>query len=360
MLKVLDISNWQKGIDVNVLSGVDAIICKATEDIDYVDPYCDGFYQAAKNRGLLRGFYHFAGNSDPIAEADFFIAHTENYFNDGIAVLDWEGNQSVEWVNKFVNRVHDRMGVWPVIYANPWRFNQGGVEANCGRWVASYPEVTSPTFEQASNWDYPSVDGTVVGWQFCSDGHVSGYAGNLDCSVFYIDANGWTAYANASEVPSYIPEPAQRSTDLGKVNVTYALEKSDGQWWNPVTNFNNDNSDGYAGAPYTLHKGFKATVDKGNIRYQIHEKGGKWTREAADGEVLEVNGTIDGIACYYMTPEGYKYQQAWYRSQTVTRKGYLAVCCDYGNSVSGYDAWAGAFNENLDRFQLAIAPSNPF
>lgn len=199
MLNVLDISNWQSDIDINALSGVDAIICKATEDTYYVDPYCDGFYQTAKDRGLLRGFYHFAGNSDPITEADFFISHTEEYFNDGIPILDWEGNQSVDWVNSFVNQIHDRTGVWPIIYANPWRFNQGGVEANCGRWVASYPEVTSPSFEEAAGWECPSVDGIVVGWQFCSDGHVSGYDGNLDCSVFYIDAEDWAKYANASE-----------------------------------------------------------------------------------------------------------------------------------------------------------------
>lgn len=202
MLNVLDISNHQSDIDVNALSGIDAIICKATEGTYYVDPYCDGFYQTTKDRGLLRGFYHFAGNSDPIAEADFFITNTEGYFNDGIPILDWEGDQSVDWVNIFVNQIHDRTGVWPIIYANDWRFNQGGVEANCGRWVASYPEVTSPSFEEAAGWECPSVDGLVVGWQFCSDGHVSGYDGDLDCSVFYIDAEAWAKYANASESAS--------------------------------------------------------------------------------------------------------------------------------------------------------------
>ena len=219
MLNVLDISNWQNDIDVNALSGVDAIICKATEETYYVDPYCDGFYQTAKDRGLLRGFYHFAGNSDPIDEADFFIAHTEGYFNDGIPILDWEGDQSVDWVNSFVNHIHDRTGVWPIIYANPWRFNQGGVEYNCGRWVASYPEVTSPSFEEAAGWECPSVDGIVVGWQFCSDGHVSGYDGNLDCSVFYIDAEGWTKYANASE-----SAPSSSETNSEWIG-------QNGRWW---------------------------------------------------------------------------------------------------------------------------------
>ena len=193
MLKVLDISNWQKDIDINVLSGVDAIICKATEDIDYVDPYCDGFYQTAKNRGLLRGFYHFAGNSDPIAEADFFIRNTENYFGKGIPVLDWETDQSVAWVNAFVRRVHDVTGVWPWIYANPWRFNQGGVEPNCARWVASYPGGT-PDLSTP-----PYADGNVVAWQWTSTGRVSGYSGNLDMNVFYGDERAWNAYVGKTD-----------------------------------------------------------------------------------------------------------------------------------------------------------------
>lgn len=207
MLKVIDISNWQSDIDIYSLSGIDAVICKATEDVNYVDPYCDGFYQAAKAKGLLRGFYHFAGNSNPITEADVFIENTRNYFNDGIPILDWEGSQTVGWVNQFVRRVHDVTGIWPIIYANPWRFNQGGVEYNCGRWVASYPDVFSPSFDQAAGWDCPEIDGTLVGWQFCSDGRVSGYDANLDCSVFYIDAAGWNAYANASGDSTVNPEP---------------------------------------------------------------------------------------------------------------------------------------------------------
>lgn len=333
MLKVLDISNWQKDIDINVLSGIDAIICKATEDIDYVDPYCDGFYQTAKNRGLLRGFYHFAGNSDPIAEADFFIAHTEGYFKDGIPVLDWEGNQSVDWVNKFVNHIHDRMGVWPVIYANPWRFNQGGVEANCGRWVASYPEVASPSFEQAATWDCPSVDGLVVGWQFCSDGHVSGYNGNLDCSVFYIDAEGWTKYADASEVPTPTPQPTTAPAEFH----IHMQAESYGAVLEQVTD-NNDNAG--IDAPITYLSawgdGFDLVV-KANDLPELHNPS-----NISD----HVNGAVgDGtpITRLYMNsyfPNGDK--RIWYRVMTKNSyPNYLPWMKDNIDTDGSSDTFAG-------------------
>ena len=204
MLKVIDISNWQKGFDPST-APVDAVIVKATEGTTFVDPYCDGFVQKAKNAGKLWGFYHFAGSENATAEADYFVSNCRNYFGEGIPILDWEGNQNVEWVNEFVRRIHDTTGVWPWIYGNPWRFNQGGVEPNCARWVASYPAVAHPTFAQAAGWKCPEANGNVVAWQFCSDGIVNGR--ELDCSLYYGDAVSWHAYAGTKAAPTPQPTP---------------------------------------------------------------------------------------------------------------------------------------------------------
>lgn len=196
MLRFIDISNWQGGIDLPaLLPNVDGVVCKATEGATFVDPYCDGWIQQCINAGKPWGFYHFAGYGDAIEEATHFIQNTINYFEHGIPVLDWEGNQSVDWVNEFVAEVYSSTHVWPWIYANPWRFNQGGVEPNCARWVAEYPAVTSPSFEQAKSWECPEAEGNVVAWQFCSDGRVNSYNGNLDCSLFYGTEEQWRAYA---------------------------------------------------------------------------------------------------------------------------------------------------------------------
>ena len=88
------------------------------------------------------------------------------------------------------------------MYGNPWRFNQGGVEDNCARWVAEYPNVASPTFDQAQTWLPSETDGNVVAWQFCSDGYVAG-CGPLDCNLYYGDAASWALYAKGdrAQVP---------------------------------------------------------------------------------------------------------------------------------------------------------------
>ena len=195
MLRGIDISNWQGGmVGAKEFSQVDFVIVKATEGTDFVDAYCDGWVQELIGMGKLWGFYHFAGGGAPEAEARFFMDNTINYFGQGIPVLDWEGNQNVDWVNRFVKYVHDETGVWPWIYANPWRFNQGGVEQNCMRWVASYPDVYSPSFDDAESWEPPYADGLVGAWQFCSDGRLPGCEADLDFDLFYGNSDSWSAY----------------------------------------------------------------------------------------------------------------------------------------------------------------------
>lgn len=206
MLTFIDISNHQgkDGLSLlSVLPSVGAVVCKATEGTGFVDKYCDGFVQTCRKAGKPWGFYHFNGLDSAKREAAYFINNTINYFGEGIPILDWEYTYSngkryirpVSWVNEFVRAVHDQTGVWPWIYGNAWLFNQGGVEQNCGRWVAGYPLATNrdPGYGLSHECPYP-VDGLMCAWQFTSTGRVSGYSGNLDCNVFYGDTSAWGAY----------------------------------------------------------------------------------------------------------------------------------------------------------------------
>lgn len=193
MLRGIDISSHQGDIDLSLL-GIDFVIIKATEGTGYVNPYCDPKVQQAKNLGLCWGFYHFAGVNGAVEEATYFINNCADYFSQGIPVLDWEGEQSVEWVNTFVRTVHNQTGIWPWIYANPWRFNQGGVEANCARWVAQYPNVIRPSLDYDPG-EPPAADGLVACWQYASDGNVLGYNGNLDVNHFFGNRDAWKKYA---------------------------------------------------------------------------------------------------------------------------------------------------------------------
>ena len=69
---------------------------------------------------------------------------------------------------------------------------------------------------------------------------------------------------------------------------------------------------------------------------------------------------IDGIQVYYQTASGEPWQQAYYRSQTTERAGYLPVCCDDGTTYYGYDGWAGLYGEPMDRLQIDIEPACRF
>lgn len=201
-LKGLDISNHQGSAGFRlsqIAEKFDFVYVKATGGSGFVDKYCDAFVREAKKLGKLWGFYHFGDDGygwNASAEADWFISNCENYFGEGIPILDWErDSMTVAGVNEFVRIVHDRTGVWPLIYANPWRFNKGGVEPNCGRIIAHYPDLLRPTLT-CDLPDVPATDGLVAMWQYCSDGVVRGAEKfDLDLDRFYGDNAAWDAYA---------------------------------------------------------------------------------------------------------------------------------------------------------------------
>lgn len=201
-MKFIDISNWQAGLDVATVvknGSLGGVIVKATDGLGYVDKSCDKFVQQCIKNDILFGFYHFARNNDAKAEAEFFRKNTTGYEGKGIPVLDWEDDQSVSWVNAFVERYHELTGIWPWIYANPWRFKQGKVNENCGRWVAGYPKngITDINYGIKNSLPSSYNVGLVCAWQFSSSVRISGYNGNLDGDVFYGDKEAWRKYAGS-------------------------------------------------------------------------------------------------------------------------------------------------------------------
>lgn len=199
-MRFIDISGWQGDIATAKVAkngGLGAVIVKATEGIGYVSDDCDREIQEAVAAGIRFGFYHFARNGSPEAECDFFIKHTKGYQGKGIPVLDWEDGQSIDWVNRWVKRYHDKTGIWPWVYGNAWRFNQGTVNLNCGRWIAGYPKdgITDIAYGEKNKMPYTVSNGLVCAWQFSSSVRISGYSGALDGNVFYGDEDAWDAYA---------------------------------------------------------------------------------------------------------------------------------------------------------------------
>lgn len=151
--------------------------------------------------------------------------------------------------------------------------------------------------------------------------------------------------------------------------VTYELHQKGAGWLGAVTNCNNSNSNGFAGNPNHQHDAFMAKVSHGSIKYRVHLLGGAWLpwvtganhKDANNGYAGVFGKAIDAVEVYYITPAGEVPLQAWYRSQTVARSGYLGVVCDDGASIKGYtDSYAGILGEALDRVQIKIGTANPF
>ena len=222
MLKGIDISHWQEGIDLGAID-VDFVIIKATEGNGYTDVMCDTFYQKAKSLGKKLGVYHFArpdlGNSGE-EEADWFIKETLGYHKEAMLVLDWESGDltNVAWAKAWLDRVYSKTGVKPVIYMSASVMHGADwssvVDADYGIWVANYGSNDGTAQESVFDryplkyWSFYAL------WQYTSVGRLNGYNGNLDLNYFSGDSSAWDKYAGGSPSSSKPSNPVEtKSTD---------------------------------------------------------------------------------------------------------------------------------------------------
>ena len=228
-LKVIDISSHQS-VEQAGMDGIDGVIVKATQDVTYINPKCDPQYQLAKSKGRLLGVYHYAGGGDPVAEADFFLKNIEGYIHEAVLALDWEAGQNASWgdsswCRRFVNRVHEKTGVWCLIYVQASAVQQVANCANdCPLWLAGYPTDNADWNVPAFNYS-TSPWPTYTLWQFTS-------GGNLDRNVGQLTADGWRKIANPKAVVAVTaPAPEQViPTTAGKNLETMATEASKGYY----------------------------------------------------------------------------------------------------------------------------------
>lgn len=194
------------------------VIVKATQGTGYVNPKCNHQWDLAGELGKKRGLYHYAGGGNPMAEAQYFINNIKNYVGQGMLVIDWEGYQNLawgntNWVRQFVDEVHRLTGVWCVIYVQESALNQvANCAKDCAVWVAKYVSMNW------NSWTVPNMSvssgafGSIAGWQYTG--------GDMDRSIWYLDANAWDKFAKPSdgkpqiETPKPAPAPKpQQQTD---------------------------------------------------------------------------------------------------------------------------------------------------
>lgn len=197
MLKGIDISSYQKGIQLAKLTGIDFCIIKATEGIRFSNP--EFFNQYMEFSSKLLGAYHFArpdlnkGREGAIKEATFFVDFLEEngFPGAGIICLDFEkpsndANDDREWIEVFLKYIKDRTGIEPFLYS----YNS----------FISLPEIYSLSY-QYPIWlaDYrskyslesPPMNVEWYIWQYSGTGVIKGYNGCVDLNYSNMERSEW-------------------------------------------------------------------------------------------------------------------------------------------------------------------------
>lgn len=231
-LKGIDISNNNGYMQPSALD-IDFCICKATEGVGFTDSFCDGFIQDCINANKLWGFYHFARENEPEAEAEYFYQECKGYFGHGVPVLDYETTNynNVEWCERFLQRLHDLSGIWAMLYISASRtpeYNGSWIPQNCGLWLAGYPyDATQWAVDECPYdcwpWEFIAI------WQFTSSLELAGHAGRLDGNYAYMDMEAWGRYAGVSDTTQ---EDAPGSIPDEKSCKELAREVVKGKWGN--------------------------------------------------------------------------------------------------------------------------------
>ena len=162
----IDISKYQ-GDEIELMNkatdSLNFVICRSTEGITYTDPKFASNWKTAKEKGYIRGAYHFYRSDDsPEQQAENFLRAIKDLEDTDLApIIDFEEQSIVEGADKekviedlwkFIFIVEEKSGRKPIIYTDinigdnyltAFRF------ANYTLWVASYTTAETPTIPGA-------------------------------------------------------------------------------------------------------------------------------------------------------------------------------------------------------------------
>lgn len=204
----IDISKWQKGIDLSKVP-CDFVIVKATQGVSYTSPEFKNQISQAISLGKLVGVYHYAGGGGAIAEAEYFLSVVKDYIGKAILVLDWEGEQNPNFANSeyakaWLEYVRQKTDIIPFIYMSKSVCRQYQWDPTYPLWCAQYKNQ-QPTSYQENPWTDTKGFGAwsdCVILQYSSKGRLDGYNHNLDLDKAYINEAQWIAYAQGDIAPA--------------------------------------------------------------------------------------------------------------------------------------------------------------
>jgi GH25 family lysozyme M1 (1,4-beta-N-acetylmuramidase) len=163
-------------------AGVVGVIHKATQGSQLVDGRYAPRRPAALDAGLLWGAYHFADNSDVVAQATHFLSIAKP---DGktLVALDWEPNgehtMSADQARKWLAFVAAKIGRKPVLYSGNLAKEVLGNKldpffGSHRLWLAQYSE----SWKVQNSWRNPWL------WQYAENGAVPGIDGAVDHNAY--------------------------------------------------------------------------------------------------------------------------------------------------------------------------------
>ncbi|MTE14708.1 glycoside hydrolase family 25 protein [Nocardia aurantiaca] len=190
-----DVASWQHpgGGGINWFAvraaGYEFSMLKATEGLNYVNPFFVQDSLAMRVAGVARGTYHFARpNLPPELQAAFYsaVAMGQNGPLDLPPVLDLEDSGGlppaalIDWTHRYLTTVRAMTGRMPIIYTYPRFWQTAMADTNqftdYPLWIADYRGNDQP--EVPGGW--PSW----TFWQTTSSGRIPGIGGAVDLNVY--------------------------------------------------------------------------------------------------------------------------------------------------------------------------------
>lgn len=217
---ILDVSHWEydglhgrlaAALDAAKRDGIVAVIAKATQGRDYVDPSWRYWAKAIRDAGLLLGAYHFGSSSSPgDQQADWFLRHfveRGGEIDADLMVLDFENNgaatMTLDQARTWLHRVHGVTKRRATLYGDSSHLSQirdpTDVLGEFPLWVAAYgePQPKIPRAWKAwTLWQY--TDGPYGPHdQRAWPRRAAGFPPHLDRSAFVGDATQLATYWRA-------------------------------------------------------------------------------------------------------------------------------------------------------------------
>lgn len=205
-----DVASWQhpggSPIDWFAVrnSGHQFAMVKATESLNYVNPYFIQDSIAMRVAGMARGAYHYADpTQSPEAQAAFFSTTVLgiNGPGDMPPVLDLEDGKGlppaalIDWTHRYLNTVRTLTGRQPIIYTYPnfWRTQMANTTefTNYPLWIADYNGQSQPGPLPGgwANWTF---------WQYTSTGRIPGVNADIDLNIYSGAQGDFAQFSNSA------------------------------------------------------------------------------------------------------------------------------------------------------------------